>query len=128
MRTPPSTGASALPASCLGAVAAVTSDRLQPAAVISIAANATATTDYDKGNAVLRVLVGMGAGQAEIRGEVEIRDRAGAVLLSFESKESYLGGSGIGGAGFVDMDDLMRRFAESAAEATVKWSRGQSIK
>ena len=88
----------------------------------------TRITNYDKGNAVLRVLVGMGAGQAEIRGEVEIRDRAGAVLLSFESKESYLGGSGIGGAGFLDMDDLMRRFAESAAEATVKWSRGQSIK
>jgi len=85
----------------------------------------TRITEFDKGSTALRWIVGMGAGQAKIRGDIELRDPAGTVLARFTSRESYLGGWGIGGAGFLDMEDLMRRFAETVAQTSVKWARGE---
>lgn len=84
-------------------------------------------TNVDKGNAALRWIVGMGAGQAKVNGDFEIQSLDGAPLVKFSARESYLGGAGIGGAGFLDMDDLMKRFAETVAETALKWSRGQPI-
>lgn len=84
-------------------------------------------TEVDKGSAALRWIVGMGAGQAKVKGDFEIQSPAGATLAKFSAQESYLGGAGIGGAGFLDMDDLFRRFAETVAETTRKWARGEKI-
>jgi hypothetical protein len=85
-------------------------------------------TEVDKGSTALRLLVGMGAGQAKVKGEFEIQNATDrAVLVRFSSRESYLGGVGIGGAGFLDMDDLVKRFAESVAETAVKWVKGERI-
>jgi hypothetical protein len=85
-------------------------------------------TEVDKGSAVLRFLIGMGAGQAQVKGAFEIARPDGAVLASFTARESYLGGAGIGGAGLLDTDDLIRRFAETVAKTTRDWARGESIK
>ncbi|HEY7519599.1 MAG TPA: DUF4410 domain-containing protein [Methylomirabilota bacterium] len=84
-------------------------------------------TNVDKGNTALRWIVGMGAGQAKVNGDFEIQSLEGVPLVKFSARESYLGGAGIGGAGFLDMEDLVKRFAETVAETTLKWSRGQSI-
>lgn len=84
-------------------------------------------TNVDKGNTALRWIVGMGAGQAKVNGDFEIQSLEGAPLAKFSARESYLGGAGIGGAGFLDMEDLVRRFAETVAETALKWSRGQPI-
>lgn len=84
-------------------------------------------TEVDKGSTALRWIVGFGAGQAKIKGDFELQSPAGATLARFSASESYLGGAGIGGAGFLDMDDLMRRFSESVAETAVKWARGEKI-
>jgi len=85
-------------------------------------------TEVDKGSTALRWIVGMGAGQAKVKGDFEIQSAAdGVVLVRFSSRESYLGGAGIGGAGFLDMEDLVKRFAETVAEATVKWAKGETI-
>jgi hypothetical protein len=84
-------------------------------------------TEVEKGSTALRWLVGFGAGQARVRGDFEIQSAAGVSLARFSARESYLGGAGIGGAGFLDMDDLVRRFSESVAETTVKWARGERI-
>ena len=84
-------------------------------------------TDVDKGSAVARALVGMGAGQARIKGEFEIQSPTGARLARFSARESYLGGAGIGGFGLLDMEDLMRRFSETVAETAVKWARGEKV-
>src|SRR5262245_50963350 len=84
-------------------------------------------TDIDKGSTALRWIVGMGAGQAKVKGEFQILGPDGAVLTKFTARESYLGGAGIGGANFLDMDDLVRRFAETVAETTQRWARGVAI-
>ena len=86
-----------------------------------------AITEVDKGSTALRWIVGMGAGQAKVKGVFEIRDSSGQTLVKFEGRESYLGGAGIGGAGFLDMEDLTKRFGETVAEMTVKWARGEQI-
>ena len=83
-------------------------------------------TEVEEGSAALRFIVGMGAGQARIRGEFEIAAPDGATLAKFSARESYLGGAGIGGVSMLDMDGLMKRFAETVAEATRKWATGQS--
>jgi len=84
-------------------------------------------TEVDKGSTALRWIVGFGAGQAKVKGDFEIQSPTGVTLARFSARESYLGGAGIGGAGLLDMDDLMRRFSESVAETTVKWARGEKI-
>jgi hypothetical protein len=84
-------------------------------------------TEIDKGSAVARALVGMGAGQAQVKGSFEIQDPAGTVLATFSARESYLGGAGMGGFGMLDMEDLVKRFAETVAETTRNWARGEKI-
>jgi hypothetical protein len=84
-------------------------------------------TEVDKGSAALRWIVGMGAGQAKVKGNFEVQSLTGTVLARFSVTESYLGGAGIGGAGFLDMEDLFRRFAETVAETTRKWARGEKL-
>jgi len=84
-------------------------------------------TEVDKGSTALRWIVGMGAGQAKVKGDFEIRDPGGRVLTRFTARESYLGGASIGGPGFLDMDDLVKRFAETVAETTKKWAAGQPV-
>src|SRR3990170_3964898 len=88
-----------------------------PASTITLSG---AITEVDKGSTALRWIVGMGAGQAKVKGVFEIRDSSGQTLVKFEGRESYLGGAGIGGAGFLDMEDLTKRFGETVAEMTVK--------
>ncbi len=83
--------------------------------------------DIDKGSTALRWIVGMGAGQAQVKGVFQILGPDGTVVTEFTARESYLGGAGIGGVGFLDMDDLVRRFAETVAETTRKWARGEAI-
>jgi hypothetical protein len=82
-------------------------------------------TEIDEGNATLRILVGMGAGQAKAKGDFEIRRPDGTVLTKFTARRSYLGGVGMGGGGFIDMGELVRRLGESVAETTAKWTRGE---
>ena len=84
-------------------------------------------TELDEGSAALRFFVGMGAGQAQAKGEFRILGSDGSELVRFQARRSYLGGAGIGGAGLLDMDDLVRRLGESVAEMTVQWSRGQPL-
>ena len=84
-------------------------------------------TEIDKGNWPLRWLVGMGAGQAQVKGDFEIINAHGQVISQFSARESYLGGAGIGGVGFLDMEDLVRRFAETVAKATRKWANGEPM-
>jgi hypothetical protein len=84
-------------------------------------------TNLDKGSAAMRWIVGMGAGQAKVNGDFEIQTLDGRPLARFSARESYLGGAGIGGAGFLDMEDLVRKFAETVAETTLKWNRGEPI-
>jgi hypothetical protein len=84
-------------------------------------------TEVDKGSAALRWIVGMGAGRARVSGDFEIQSPGGAVLAKFSAQESYLGGAGIGGAGFLDMEDLVRRLAETVAKITRDWAHGKPI-
>jgi hypothetical protein len=84
-------------------------------------------TEVEKGSAALRWVVGMGAGQAKVKGVFEIKDAAGATLVRFEARESYLGGAGMGGAGFVDMEDLMKRLGSTVGKTARRWSRGEPI-
>ncbi|HUM17690.1 MAG TPA: DUF4410 domain-containing protein [Candidatus Nitrosotalea sp.] len=84
--------------------------------------------EVDKGSAALRFFVGMGAGQAQVKGVFDLARPDGSVLATFTARESYLGGVGIGGAGLLDVDDLMRRFGETVAKTTRDWARGEGIK
>jgi hypothetical protein len=84
-------------------------------------------TEVEKGSAALRWIVGMGAGQAKVKGVFEIKDAAGATLVRFEARESYLGGVGMGGAGFLDMEELMKRLGSTVGKTARRWSRGEPI-
>jgi hypothetical protein len=84
-------------------------------------------TEMDKGSPALRFFVGMGAGQAKVKGTFEIQGSNGQPYVRFTSHESYLGGAGIGGAGILDLEDLFKRFGETVAETAAKWARGESL-
>ncbi len=84
-------------------------------------------TEVEKGSTALRWIIGFGAGKARVGGSFEFRDAAWRSLVKFSGTESYSGGAGIGGAGFLDMEDLMRRFGETMAERIIAWSKGEKI-
>ncbi len=48
-------------------------------------------------------------------------------MIRFSGGESYAGGVGIGGAGFLDMEDLMRRFGATVADTVGRWAKGEKI-
>ena len=84
-------------------------------------------TEMEKGSAALRFFVGMGAGQAKVKGVFEIQGPNGQSHVRFISQEKYLGGAGIGGAGILDLEDLLQRFGETVAETVAKWFRGEPL-
>jgi hypothetical protein len=84
-------------------------------------------TEVEKGNAALRWIVGFGAGQEKVKGTFLIKNQQSEELLEFEAEETYAGGLGIGGAGFVDIEDLMQKFGESVAKRTSRWAEGKPI-
>lgn len=81
-------------------------------------------TEVDKGNAALRWLVGFGAGKQKVAGNFLLLDPAGTTLAEFDAEESYMGGAGIGGISFLDMEDLMQKFGRHVADRVIRWSRG----
>jgi len=83
--------------------------------------------EVNKGSTALRWIVGFGAGKAKVRGVFEISGYDGKTLIRFETGQSYAGGAGIGGANYVDIEDLMQRLGKTVASQTVRWSRGEKV-
>jgi len=96
---------------------------LQPSSVLV----SGTLTEINKGSEALRWIIGFGAGRASITGNFAIRNAKGETLAQFDAREAYAGGLGIGGAGFLDMEDLARRFGKTVAKRTVQWSRGEKF-
>jgi|GEM_PF-1508821 len=84
-------------------------------------------TEIDKGSTAARWIIGFGAGRAIARATFEIKDAGGATLARFESRKAYSGGAGIGGANFLDMDDLVRKLGEETANSLIRWSNGEPL-
>ncbi len=84
-------------------------------------------TEVDKGSAAARWIIGFGAGRARVGGTFGFRYSGGRTLVKFSGTESYAGGAGIGGAGFLDIEDLIQRFGETVADRLIAWSRGEKI-
>ena len=83
--------------------------------------------DVEKGSKAARFWVGMGAGQARVQGNFEIKDSAGTSLCTFMANRSYLGGVGAGGWDMLNFEDLFTKLGEVTAETTDKWLKGQKI-
>jgi hypothetical protein len=83
--------------------------------------------EVEKGSGAARFWVGMGAGQARVQGEFEIKDAAGQSLTRFAARRSYLGGTGIGGGDMLSMDELTFRLGQTVAESIFKWLQGQQL-
>ena len=83
-------------------------------------------TDISRGSEALRVFLHWGLGQAWVRGAFDITRPDGAVLASFTAQRSYPAGAGMGED--LDVDDLVRRFAETVAKATRRWARGEGVR
>jgi hypothetical protein len=83
--------------------------------------------EVEKGSAAARFWVGMGAGQSRVQGEFEIKDAAGQSQVRFAARRSYLGGSGMGGADMLSMDELTFRLGQTVAETIFKWLHGQKL-
>jgi hypothetical protein len=79
-------------------------------------------TEADKGDEALRWIIGFGAGRAHVTGDFQLVDGANNTIAHFSTRKAYSGGAGIGGAGFVDMDDLAKQAGEETAAAIAKWS------
>ena len=84
-------------------------------------------TEVDKGSKAARWIIGFGAGRAKARGEFQITDSAGLTLAKFQSWKAYSGGAGIGGADFLDMDDLIEELGGETAGSVIRWSRGEPL-
>lgn len=80
-------------------------------------------TEVEKGSAAARWLVGFGAGRAHITGEFQLKDAANTEIGTFSVRKTYAGGAGIGGAGFLDMDDLAKKLGEAAAKSLASWEK-----
>jgi hypothetical protein len=80
-------------------------------------------TDVHKGSAAARWMVGMGAGRAYLTAEFELKDASGSQLGTYSVRKTYAGGAGIGGAGFVDMDDLAKKLGKEAADSLANWAK-----
>ncbi len=85
-------------------------------------------TLVNKGSKAARWIIGFGAGRAQVAGIFEIRDASGRLMASFESRKAYSGGAGIGGADFLDMEDLIQQLGTETANSVIRWSNGQSLK
>lgn len=84
-------------------------------------------TEADRGDAALRFLVGFGAGREHVTADLELKDSKGNILGHLQIRKAYSGGAGIGGAGFIDMEDLTKQVGEQAAQTLLDWSRGKDV-
>ena len=84
-------------------------------------------TEVDRGSAAARWIIGFGAGRAHITSQVQLAEPSGMVLGNFTVRRAYSGGAGIGGAGFLDMDDLAQLLGEEAANTIVAWAKTGSV-
>lgn len=84
-------------------------------------------TKIDPGDVMARILIGFGAGAAEVEGKFEIHNMSGAPLVRFTAAESYAGGAGIGGWDMVRMEELLQNFGAAAARSIVRWSQGKTL-
>lgn len=79
--------------------------------------------EVDKGSAAARWIVGFGAGRAHITADFQLRDSNGTSLGTYSVRKTYAGGAGIGGAGFLDMDDLAQKLGKEAADSLAEWAK-----
>jgi hypothetical protein len=80
-------------------------------------------TEVEKGSAAARWIVGFGAGRAHMTAEFELKDASGNQLGTYSVRKTYAGGAGIGGAGFLDMDDLAKKLGTAAADSLADWTK-----
>jgi hypothetical protein len=80
-------------------------------------------TDVDKGSAAARWIVGFGAGRAHMTAEFELKDGGGNRIGTYSVRKTYAGGAGIGGPGFLDMDDLAGKLGKAAGESLANWEK-----
>lgn len=80
-------------------------------------------TEVDRGSPAARFLVGFGAGRAHITADFQLTDASGASLGTYSVRKTYAGGAGIGGAGFLDMEDLAQKLGNEAANSLAGWAK-----
>ena len=108
----------------LKAFSNVSDGQADPNATKTIFVTAT-LTNVDKGSAALRFLVGMGAGREHVTAEIKLTDASGTAIGEFKVRKAYSGGVGIGGGGFLDIEDLTQQVGEQCAQSLVDWSQGK---
>jgi hypothetical protein len=84
-------------------------------------------SEADKGDEALRLFVGMGAGREHVTAQLDLKDSDGKSLGHLEIRKAYSGGAGLGGAGFIDVQDLTKQVGEQAAQTLFDWSQGKQI-
>lgn len=108
----------------LNTFASVSDGPVDPKAANTIVVKVT-ITNVDKGNAALRMLVGMGAGREHVTAQMHLTNASGQSIGEFEVRKAYSGGMGIGGVGFLDIEDLTQQLGEQGAQSVVDWSQGK---
>lgn len=83
--------------------------------------------EVNPGSSDARFWVGMGAGKAVIRGQFTLDSSDGTTQLRFNARNSYLGGTGIGGGDFLSLDELMTQLGKMAAQTADKWVKNQKL-
>lgn len=71
--------------------------------------------EIDTGNAAARIIVGFGAGAQKLFGKFELHAPDGTLLTTWESREKYGGGAGIGGTAAIGLEEFSQKYGKHTA-------------
>lgn len=95
-----------------------------PAGLLIVSA---ALTELDKGNVAARWLIGFGAGRARTAADIALLDDSRQSVARFTVAKTYAGGSGLGGANFLDVDDLVDQLGVAAGTSITNWVKTRKL-
>ena len=85
-------------------------------------------TELNRGSAMMRWSIGMGAGAARVSGMFFMLSASGDTLTAFQAEQTYKGGFGLGGLNFLSFEEVVDRLGKTVAAKAAQWARGQPIR
>lgn len=103
-------------------------DRDGPSSDGNVLVLAGMLTEADRGSDVWRFVIGSGMGRPRLAGEFQLADSSGSVRAAFSIASDEDGPAGLTGHWApVSMDAMASELGQAAADAIIRWRRGEEI-